>query len=57
MATVKKDINEVSDKITKVKRIVKKRIDELEYKEIEQTPLADGVSWKDIQLSNPESTV
>lgn len=57
MATVKKDINEVSDKITKVKRIVKKRIDELEYKEIEQTPLADGVCWKDIQLSNPESTV
>lgn len=57
MATVKKDINEVSDKITKVKRIVKKRIDELEYKEIEQTPLADGVCWRDIQLSNPESTV
>lgn len=57
MATVKKDINEVSDKITKVKRIVKKRIDELEYKEIEQTPLVDGVCWKDIQLSNPESTV
>lgn len=57
MATVKKDINEVSDKITKVKRIVKKRIDELEYKEIEQTPLADGVSWKDIQLSSPESIV
>lgn len=57
MATVKKDINEVSDKITKVKRIVKKRIDELEYKEIEQTPLADVVCWKDIQLSNPESTV
>lgn len=57
MATVKKDINEVSDKITKVKRIVKKRIDELEYKEIEQTHLADGVSWKDIQLSSPENIV
>lgn len=57
MATVKKDINEVSDKITRVKRIVKKRIDELEYKEIEQTALAESVSWKDIQLSSPENTV
>lgn len=29
MATVEKDINEISDKITKVKRLVKKRVDNL----------------------------
>ena len=57
MATVKKDINEVSDKITKVKSIVKKRIDELEYKEIVQTPLSDGACWKDMLFSNMENTV
>lgn len=33
MATVDKDINEVSDKITKVKHLVKKRVEKLENKE------------------------
>ena len=32
MATVNKDITEVSDKITKVKKIVKKRAENLEQK-------------------------
>lgn len=57
MTTVKKDINEDSEKITKVKRIVKKRIDELECKDLKQTSLAEGVSWKDMTFSNPENTV
>lgn len=57
MTTVKKDINEISDKITKVKRIVKQRIDELKYKEIEQTSLESDVCWKDMSFSNPENTI
>lgn len=57
MTTVKKDINEDSEKITKVKRIVKKRIDELECKDLKQTSLAEGVCWKDMTFSNPENTV
>ena len=43
MATVEKDIKEVSDKISKVQRLVKKRIEKLEYKAIEETPIAEGV--------------
>lgn len=57
MATVDKDIKEVSDKITKVKRIVKKRVEELDYKEIKETPLSNGESWKDKTFSHPEYTV
>ena len=57
MATVEKDINETSKKITKVKRIVKKRVEELEYKDIEETPIAEDVCWKDIEFSHPENTV
>ena len=57
MATVEKDINETSKKITKVKRIVKKRVEELEYKDIEETPIAENVCWKDLEFSHPENTV
>jgi len=57
MATVEKDINETSQKITKVKRIVKKRIEELEYKDLEETPIAEDVCWKDIVFSHSENTV
>lgn len=57
MATVEKDINETSKKITKVKRLVKKRVEELEYKDIEETPLADDVRWKDLEFSHPEFIV
>ena len=48
MATVKKDITEVSDKIIKVKKIVKKRAERLKEKELLQTPISEGVSWKDL---------
>ena len=57
MATVEKDINEVSGKIIKVKRLVKKRVEKLEYKDIPETPLADGVVWKELQFSHPDNTV
>ena len=57
MATVDKDINEVSKKITKVKRIVKKRVEELEYKDLEETSVAEDICWKDLEFSHPENWV
>lgn len=57
MATVDKDINETSDKITNVKRLVKKRVEELEYKEIKETPISEDICWKDLEFSHPEYTV
>lgn len=57
MATVEKDIKEESEKIKAVKRIVKKRVDELEMKDLIPTPLSDGPSWKDLEFAYPERTV
>jgi len=57
MATVDKDINEISDKITKVKHLVKKRVEKLEYKELEETPISEGICWKDIEFSHIDRTV
>ena len=57
MATVKKDIEEVSEKITTVKRIVKKRVEKLQDKRLQETPLSESTSWKDLEFSHPERTV
>ena len=57
MATVEKDINEVSAKISKVKHLVKKRVEELEYRELEETPISDGTCWKDLEFSCLDKTV
>ena len=57
MATVKKDITEISDKIIKVKKIVRKRVEQLKEKELLQTPISEGISWKDLNFSHPERTV
>ncbi len=57
MATVTKDIQEESEKITKVKRIIKKRTENLEKKDIQPTPLSKGTSWKELPFSHPENTV
>lgn len=54
MATVEKDIKEENEKISKVKRLVKKRAETLEQRNLEQTPLSDGLSWKDMKFSHPE---
>ena len=56
MATIIKDIQEESDKITKVKRIIKNRSEKLEKKNILPTPLSEDVSWKELPFSHPEST-
>ena len=57
MTTLKKDITEVSDKITKVKKIVKKRAEQLKEKELLQTPISAGISWRDLNFSHPERTI
>lgn len=57
MATIIKDIQEESDKITKVKRIIKNRSEKLEKKNILPTPLSEGVSWKELPFSHPENTI
>lgn len=57
MATVEKDIKEESAKIKAVKRIVRKRADNLDNKEILPTPISDGPNWKDLTFSHPERCV
>ena len=57
MATIIKDIQEESDKITKVKRIIKNRSEKLEKKNILPTPLSEDVSWKELPFSHPENTI
>lgn len=57
MTVVTKDIAEISDKIIKVRKLVKTRIEELEYKEIPQTPISNGASWKDMEFSCPDKIV
>jgi DNA (cytosine-5)-methyltransferase 1 len=58
MTTVEKDITESSEKIDKVKRIIKDRALALEYKkQIPQTPLSKGTPWKELQFSKPDKTV
>lgn len=57
MATVEKDITETSDKIAKVKAIVKKRakaIKSIEYKEGE---ISNGKHWKELSFAYPKQTV
>lgn len=55
MATIIKDIQEESDKITKVKRILQNRSEKLEKKKILPTPLSEDVSWKELPFSTLES--
>ena len=47
MPTVKKDIQETSKKISQVKKIVKKRVEALEYGDVQQTPISAGTNWKE----------
>ena len=57
MTTVKKDIEEVSEKINNVKKLVRKRVASLEYKDIPETPISQGTPWKDLSFSHPERIV
>ncbi len=57
MTTVKKDIEEVSEQINKVKKLVRKRVASLEYKDIPETPISSGTPWKELSFSHPERVV
>lgn len=57
MATVDKDIKEQSDKIKTARKVIKKKADSLEDKDIIPTEISDGPNWRDLKFSHPERTV
>ena len=57
MATVEEDIKQETDKIKGVKRIVRRRADNLSDNDILPTPISDGPNWKDLEFSHPERCV
>lgn len=57
MATVNKYINETSEKITHVRKLVRKRKEKIEGKEIAQTPLSEETSWRELPISYPNRTI
>ena len=57
MTTVTNDINEESEKIIKVKKLVKKRVEKLDSKILIPTPLSKGELWKKLEFSHPEYKV
>ena len=52
MARFDKETKEQSEKIEAVKRIVKTRAQQVENKELIQTPISEGPIWKDIAFSS-----
>ena len=57
MATIQKAINEESDKINQVKRIVKARASQIDHERLTPEDISDGPSWKELQFSHPERTI
>ena len=57
MATVQKDIKEDSEKIAAVKKIVKKRAENLNSKDLVPTQISEGPCWKDLEFSYPDRGV
>ena len=57
MNKVDKDINEESDKISHVRKIVKKKATEVEGKELDPTPLSTNTDWREMSFSCPNKTV
>lgn len=57
MATVKKDINEISEKIASVRKLVKQRAKNLSIQNISQTEISNSISWKELTFSNPNNTI
>ena len=57
MTTVKKNINEVSDKITKVRKIVKAKSEKIDdFEELIPEEIADSL-WKDLDFAFPDRIV
>lgn len=57
MATVERHIKEESDKIKAVKKIVKRKVSELDDSILTPAPLSTGTSWRELSFSHPERTV
>ena len=57
MATVDKDIQEQSDQIKKARKVIKKKANSLEYKDIAPTEISDGPNWRELEFSHPERKV
>ena len=57
MATVEKDINEISDKIVKVKKIIKTKSESIQDKKTLPSGISDGIPWKELEFSFPNRTV
>ena len=57
MATVEKDIKELSDKIKKARKIIKKKSENLDDRIITPTPLSNGTSWRNLDFSHPERII
>ena len=59
MATVLKDIQEKSEKIEHVKTLVKKKAQKLEIdkESLRESPVSQGISWKEKEFSHPERVV
>lgn len=59
MATVLKDIQEKNEQIEHVRKLVKKKAQKLETSKesLMESPISQGVSWKEKEFSHPERTV
>lgn len=57
MATVKKAIAEDSEHIRAVKRLVQERASSISSANLQETPLASGTSWRNLNFKHPERTV
>jgi len=57
MATVKKDIEEKTKKIIRVKTIIKKKAETLNQRILEESPISQGTNWRDLEFSHPERTI
>lgn len=57
MATTKKEIVEESDKIKKAKRIVKAKAEVMEFRKLEQSPISEGPSWRNLEFSFPDREI
>ena len=57
MGSVRKDINESTDKINAVKKIVKDKAAQIDIIEKEYSLISKGKCWKDLKFSHPERTI
>jgi DNA (cytosine-5)-methyltransferase 1 len=57
VTTVEREINESNTKIVRVKRIIKKRVEKLVSREVQQTPISSNANWKEKKFLHPERNI